>query len=130
MNPQNPTSIILRIITYCSCKQSQFSIIEFFELEALMMKNVISKLVEVMREPDFSNNILDAPDNIVQMDETVLNYKCKNHQGRLPHDRIGSLCIVEFKEKIIRSFACVKSNKEAITWIPIITRIVANYSII
>ncbi|KCZ77689.1 hypothetical protein H311_01297 [Anncaliia algerae PRA109] len=63
------------------------------------------------------------------MDKTVLNYKCKSHQGRLPHDRTDSLCIVELKEKIIRSFTCAIPNKEPIIWIPIITKNVANNSI-
>ncbi|KCZ76282.1 hypothetical protein H311_02724 [Anncaliia algerae PRA109] len=56
------------------------------------------------------------------MDETVLNYKCKSHQGCFSRDRTDSLCIVEFKEKIIRSFTCAISNKEPITRIPINTK--------
>ncbi|KCZ81931.1 hypothetical protein H312_00692, partial [Anncaliia algerae PRA339] len=61
---------------------------------------------------------------------TMLNYKCKSRRGGSLHNRTDSLCIVEYKERIVRAFACVIPNKEASTLIPIITRNVANNSII
>ncbi|KCZ75378.1 hypothetical protein H311_03647 [Anncaliia algerae PRA109] len=91
--------IILKILIKYSCRQSQFSIIESFDLEALTIKKVISKLVEVMPEPDFSNNKLGGPESIVQIDKTMLNYKCKGHQGRSPHNRTDPYALLNIKKE-------------------------------
>ncbi|KCZ74910.1 hypothetical protein H311_04120 [Anncaliia algerae PRA109] len=101
-----------------------------FDLEALTIKNIISKLVEVMPEPDFGNNKLGGPESIVQIDKSMFSIKCKSHQGRSPHNRTDSLCIFEYKERIVKDFACVIANIGASTLVSIITRNVANNSII
>ncbi|KCZ77757.1 hypothetical protein H311_01225 [Anncaliia algerae PRA109] len=83
-----------------------------------------------MPKLNFSNNKLGGPESILQIGVTMLNYKNKSHRGRSPHIRTDSLCIVEYKERIVRLFSRVIPNKEASTLIPIITRNVANNSLI
>jgi transposase-like protein len=93
-------------------------------------EKVISKLVSLIPPPDFSNDKLGGPGSIVQIDETMLNYKCKSHRGRSPSNRTDSLCIVEVRNGITRAFACVIPDKTASTLIPIICSQVASNSTI
>lgn len=81
-----------------------------------------------MPSPDFTENKLGGPGRIVQIDETMLNYKCKSHRGRSPSNRTDSLCMVEFTERITRAYATVIPNKCANTLIPIICNQVAPHS--
>ncbi|KCZ78483.1 hypothetical protein H311_00483, partial [Anncaliia algerae PRA109] len=61
----------------------------------------------------------------VQVDETMLNFKCKGHRGHSPENRTDALVIVECTIKIDRVFAKVIPNKEANTIVPIICENVA-----
>ena len=60
----------------------------------------------------------------------MLNYKCKSHRGRSPLNRTDALCIVEVKEKIVKSFARVIPDKKKETIIPIIVAQVLLNSVI
>ncbi|KCZ78374.1 hypothetical protein H311_00594 [Anncaliia algerae PRA109] len=79
---------------------------------------------------DFHDNKQAGPHSIVQIDETMLNYKCKSHRGRSPSNKSDSLCIVEVSNKIIRAFATLISDKKESTIVPIICNQVASNSII
>ena len=68
--------------------------------------------------------------NIVQIDETMLNYKCKSHRGRSSSNRTDALCIVEVRHGIKRAYACIIPNKESATLIPIIQKYVYSGSVI
>jgi hypothetical protein len=46
-------------------------------------------------KPDFNNDKLCGPVCTVQVDETILNYKCKSHRGRSHENMTDALCIVE-----------------------------------
>ena len=48
----------------------------------------------------------------VQIDETMLNYKCKSHRGRLPTNRTDCICLVEVRVKIERAYAVCIPNKK------------------
>ena len=68
---------------------------------------MLDKLVSKISKIEFENSKLGGPGAVVQIDETMLNYKCKSHRGRSPGNRTDSLCIVEVTNKITRAFACV-----------------------
>ncbi|KCZ78295.1 hypothetical protein H311_00674 [Anncaliia algerae PRA109] len=60
----------------------------------------------------------------MQVDETMLNFKCKFHRGRSANNKSDALCIVEVGSHITRAFATVTPNKEKATILPIIKIIV------
>lgn len=123
--------IIIRIISkYCS-RQPLYSIKNAIDgVSKCVVEKVIAKLVSYMPEPDFSENKLGGPGKIVQIDETMLNFKCKSHRGRSSSNRTDSLCIVEVSERITKAFAVVIPDKRATTLLPIICRQVAANSVI
>ncbi|KCZ75679.1 hypothetical protein H311_03339 [Anncaliia algerae PRA109] len=57
-------------------------------------------------------NKLGGPSNIVQIDETVMNYKSKSHRGRSPLNMTDALCIVEFTDKITKAYATTIFDKK------------------
>jgi hypothetical protein len=63
----------------------------------------------------------------VQIDETMLNYKCKNHRSRSAENKTEALTIVEVVQgKITRVYARVIINKSISSIIPVvIERVVA-----
>ncbi len=67
---------------------------------------------------------------MVQIDETMLNYKAKSHRGRSPSNKTDSLCIVEVDTRITRAYATVLNDKKVSTLIPIICSQVASNSVI
>ncbi|KCZ81071.1 hypothetical protein H312_01495 [Anncaliia algerae PRA339] len=73
-----------------------------------------------MPEVDLSANKHGGTGFIVQIDETMLNYKYKGLRGRSPENKTDALYIVEFKDKITRVFIKILENKKATTIIPII----------
>ena len=91
---------------------------------------MISKLFNHLQLKEPISVKFGGPDKHVQIDETMLNYKCKSHRGRSPTNRTDALCIVEYNGKITRVFACVIPNKLQSTLVPIICNNVASGSII
>ncbi|KCZ82385.1 hypothetical protein H312_00043 [Anncaliia algerae PRA339] len=91
---------------------------------------VIKKLIGLIPQTDFFENKLGGPGCIVQMDKTMLNFKCKSHRGRSRENKTDSLCILEYNGNIKRIFAQIIRNKKQNTLIPIICRQVASGSII
>ncbi|KAG0419258.1 hypothetical protein DMUE_6377, partial [Dictyocoela muelleri] len=101
-----------------------------FDVNPRIIERIIKKLVDKIPEVDFSNNKLGGPGRIVQIDETMLNFKCKSHRGRPPGNKTDALCIIEINNKITRVFATVIPDKKAETIIPIIFNQVTPNSII
>ncbi|KCZ77900.1 hypothetical protein H311_01083 [Anncaliia algerae PRA109] len=122
--------VIIRIIVKYSTRQPMYSIKNSMSVGERTIERVIKALIAKIPSPDFSSNKLGGPRKIVQIDETILNYKCKSHRGRSPSNKTDSLCIIEFENKITRVFATCIPNKKAETLIPIICRQVASNSII
>ncbi|KCZ76772.1 hypothetical protein H311_02224 [Anncaliia algerae PRA109] len=60
----------------------------------------------------------------------MLNFKCKDHRGRLPQNKTDGLCIVEVGNQITRAFATVIENKKSEHIMPIICSQVASGSIV
>jgi transposase-like protein len=123
--------LILQIIIRYACKTSRNSIVLYFgNINKSTISKIIGDLIGKMPYPNFNDNKLGGPNHIVQVDETMLNYKCKSHRGRSPTNKTDALCIVEFSNNITRVFATVIPNKSSATLIPIICEQVAPNSII
>ena len=121
---------IMKIIIKYATRTPRFSIIDAITMKKKFVLKVIDKLILLMPVTDFCNNKLGGPGINVQVDETMLNYKCKSHRGRSPLNRTDSICIVEFVNNITRAYASVIPNKSQATLVPIIMQQVANGSII
>ena len=122
--------LIMRIVAKFGTRQSVYSIKRSLDLSKNSVDKVVHRLITKMPRVDFSNNKLGGPGFVVQIDETMLNYKVKSHRGRSPTNRTDSLCIVETDGNIKRAFACVIPNKRASTLVPIICSQVASNSMI
>lgn len=122
-------TIFLILIKY-AIKTPLHSIIDHSTLSHGLVEKIINNLIDTIPQPDFSNNKLGGVKHIVQIDETMLNYKCKSHRGRSPANRTDALCIVEVGQRITRAYASVIPDKRSRTIIPIIMSQVAPNSII
>ncbi|KCZ77811.1 hypothetical protein H311_01172, partial [Anncaliia algerae PRA109] len=78
----------------------------------------------------FTSNILAGPFKIIQIDETMLNFKVKSHRERSPHNKSDALCIVGKGMEHTKAFATIFSNKKESTFVLIICSKVAENSII
>ncbi|KAG0439310.1 hypothetical protein DMUE_2518 [Dictyocoela muelleri] len=87
------------------------SIINFLNLDNNTVYKIIRKLVEKMPYHDFSENKFRGEVRIVQIDETMLNFKVKSHRGRSPQNRTDELAIIEYDEGIKCVFACTIDAK-------------------
>jgi transposase-like protein len=125
-----PLPFIMRVIGKYCARQPLNSIIESLSNEKINIEKIITKLVRLIPQSDFSLEKLGGVGSIVQIDETMLNYKCKSHRGRSPTNRTDSLVIVEVRSGITKAFAKVIPNKTKETMIPIIVSQVAPNSII
>lgn len=121
---------IFRILIKYSVGTSQSTLIKANEKDPKIIEKIINKLLNLIPKSDFSKNKLGGPGCIVQIDETMLNYKCKSHRGRSPGNRTDALCIVEVDSKITRAFASVIPNKKESTLVPIIVNQVCDSSVI
>ncbi len=74
---------------------SQAEIFRAFNSYETPIKKVIEKLRNIIPPPDFSNSKLGGDGFVVQVDETMMNFKCKSHCGRSPDNRTDALYIVE-----------------------------------
>ncbi|KAG0421376.1 hypothetical protein DMUE_6295, partial [Dictyocoela muelleri] len=125
-----PLKDVFHIILLYISRMSRISIINYLDMNRCTILKIIGKIIDNIPNPDFSSNKLGGENMIIQADETMLNYKIKNHRGRAPTNRTDALCIIEFDQKIKRVFACVIPNKEEITLVPIICSQVASNSTI
>ena len=76
-------------------------------LSARTIDSIIAKLLELIPKPDFSERKLGGPGKNVQIDETMLNYKCKSHRGRSPTNKTDALCIIETDCVDKNAYACI-----------------------
>lgn len=121
---------ILRTIIRYACSTQRYSINLSLDINEKTIRKIIDALIERIPSTDFSDNKLGGPGLRVEIDETMLNYKCKSHRGRSAANHTDALCIVEASEGAKRVFACTINDKKASTLIPIICRNVANNTII
>ncbi|KAG0420036.1 hypothetical protein EQH57_0322 [Dictyocoela roeselum] len=116
---------IFLIILFFISRVPRFSMINYLKINKNTILKVVNKIIEKMPDPNFYFDKLGGENKIVQIDETMLNYKVKSHRGRPPKNRTDALCIIEFDGEIKRVFACIIENKEEETIVPIICSQVA-----
>ncbi|KCZ79693.1 hypothetical protein H312_02918, partial [Anncaliia algerae PRA339] len=107
------------VIKYSYFQQS-YSIKNSLDISKCSVNRILKKLINIIPDAYYEKQKLGGPGFIVQVDETMLNFKCKSHKGRPPNNKADALCIIEFKNKATRCFATVIYKKEAKTIIPII----------
>lgn len=123
-------AMVLRIIGKWVLNNTRASITESTNVSDKTVKSIIDELVKRIPNIDFSRDKLGGLDRIVQIDETMLNYKVKSHRGRAPSNRSDALVIVEYVNSVTRVFACVIQDKKASTVLPVILRQVVPGSLV
>ncbi|KAG0441064.1 hypothetical protein DMUE_1322 [Dictyocoela muelleri] len=106
-----------------------FLIKNYLRRDLRVIERIIQRLVDVIHKPDYSDKKLFEC-RIVQIDETMTNYKCKSHSSRSSSNRAEALCIVEVINGIIKVFATVVQDKTRETILLIILSQVAPNSTI
>ncbi|KAG0437724.1 hypothetical protein DMUE_3528 [Dictyocoela muelleri] len=125
-----PLKEIFKIVLCYIARMPRYSIINFFNFSKKTILKTIDKIIDRIPDPDFSSDKMGGAGKIVQVDETMLNYKAKSHRGRSPSNKTDAICIIEFENNIKRVFATVIENKDEFTLVPIICSQVAANSII
>ncbi|KCZ78689.1 hypothetical protein H311_00273 [Anncaliia algerae PRA109] len=111
--------IMLVIVRY-SCFMQVYSIKAALNLSPRTIERIMKKLIQKIPETNFESSKLGGPKFVVEIDETMLNFKCKSHRGRSPSNKTDALCIVEVGQKITRAFAKIIPNKKIETILPIV----------
>jgi L-fucose mutarotase/ribose pyranase (RbsD/FucU family) len=122
---------IIRIIVCYATSQQIFSIVRSLGFYETSILKLLKKLFGLIPDPDFLKNKLGYKKN-VQVDETMLKYKCNSHRGQSAWNKKGILCIVEYKNynKKTKAFAVVFPNKRQTVIVPFIINNVSVGSII
>jgi transposase-like protein len=106
------------------------SILQLLGVSRSTLQKLLDKIIGFMETSNNSAPMMGGPGTIVQVDETMLNYRCKSHRGRSPSNRTDAICIVEVRSAICRVLAEVIHDKSASTLLPIIIRRVLSGSTI
>ncbi|KCZ77887.1 hypothetical protein H311_01095, partial [Anncaliia algerae PRA109] len=122
--------VVLQIVTKYACRQPRHSIKSSLDVSDSLIVKVINKISNLIPSTDFTSKKLGGPFKIIQIDETMLNFKVKSHRGRSPHNRSDALCIIEKGMEHTKAFATIIPDKKESTLVPIICSQVAENSII
>ncbi|KAG0436310.1 hypothetical protein DMUE_4286 [Dictyocoela muelleri] len=74
--------LIIKVIIMYAARMPIFSIKNYLRRYIRVIERIFQRLADVITGPDYSDNKLGRFGQIVQIDETLLNYKCKSHRGR------------------------------------------------
>ncbi|KAG0434332.1 hypothetical protein DMUE_5224, partial [Dictyocoela muelleri] len=99
--------MVLQIILFYVARMPRSGMINYLNLVRSTILRIINKIVDRIPDPDFSSNKFGGDGKIVQVDETMLNYKIKSYRGKASTNRTDALCIIEFENEIKRVFACI-----------------------
>lgn len=114
-------SLVLKVLLRWVGGQQRSSIINTLNLTEPTLRKVFTKLIVLMNIDNKKQPKLGGPGYVVQIDETMLNYKVKSHRGRSAYNKSDALCIVEVKDNMVKKvWAQVIENKKIETIIPII----------
>lgn len=106
------------------------SIVSTIQISFPTVKKIFDLLFDKMKDHNEIQPKLGGIGTIVQVDETMMNYKCKSHRGRSPSNRTDALCIVECRPCICKVWAQVIPDKSIQTILPIICERVFSNTII
>ncbi|KCZ77029.1 hypothetical protein H311_01964 [Anncaliia algerae PRA109] len=84
---------ILKILIRWSHKTPITNIAQNLGISHAAIKKLITKFISLQESFDIRTNKAGGPGKIVQVDETMLNYKCKSHKGRSSRNKSDVLCI-------------------------------------
>ncbi|KCZ74612.1 hypothetical protein H311_04420 [Anncaliia algerae PRA109] len=96
---------VFKVLGFFACKIQDASIIRNLSISKNTLKKIKDKLFYLMKLDYDKMNKLGGPSTIVQIDETMMNYKCKSHRGRSPLNKTDAFCTVEFTDKITKAYA-------------------------
>lgn len=117
------------LLRWCDGNNIQ-TIITTIQISFPTVRKIFDLLFEKMEVDNNNQPKLGGLGTIVQVDETMMNYKCKSHRGRSPLNRTDALCIVECRPFISKVWAQIIPDKSIITILPIICQRVLSNSII
>ncbi|KCZ78859.1 hypothetical protein H311_00095 [Anncaliia algerae PRA109] len=101
--------------------QRQEKILEKLNVSYSVYRKIINKVILKISENNLINLIkFGGFGCLVEIDETMMNFKVKSHRGRSPSIKTDALCFVEFNEKITKCFATCIPNKKSETILPLI----------
>lgn len=120
----------MKIVLWYVCRQQRYSIVRVVPVNKKRIPAVLDKLMSRMKVQNFKSDKLGGFGNVVQVDKTMLNHKCKSGRGQGTTNTIDSLCVIVFLCQITRVFAGVKSNKTQATTGLLICAQLANGSLI
>lgn len=120
----------LKVLIRYSARQCQHSILSTVGISKPTLRKLFKTITSKMKFENEQARKLGGPGTVVQIDETMLNFKCKSHRGRSPENRTDALVIVECSPHISRVWAEVIPNKQKETILPIICNHVVNGSVI
>lgn len=124
---------LLRALSRLAGKQPSYSILKTLDISSPTLRKLKKLLRTKMAEENILLPKLGGYGKIVNIDETMLNFKVKSHRGRSPTNRSDAICIAEVDvatKKVTRMWAEVIPNKESATLLPIIKSHVLEYSTI
>ncbi|KAM0684830.1 hypothetical protein COBT_003962, partial [Conglomerata obtusa] len=86
---------ILKILIRYSGNQTRHSILQTIMISKPTLHKIMHELIALMKIENSQIRPLGGPGSVVQIDETMLNYRCKSHRGRSPTNRTDALVIAE-----------------------------------
>lgn len=125
--------LLMKIILRYAGKQIGASILNTIDISRPTYRKLMKVINNRMKIENEKMRKLGGVGSIVQVDETMMNYKCKSHRGRSSNNMTHCLCIVECNAstgKIQKVYAQIIPNKKATTIIPIICSHVNEHSTI
>ncbi|KCZ82174.1 hypothetical protein H312_00452 [Anncaliia algerae PRA339] len=100
----------IRVIIKFAVRQSFYSLKNSLDVDKNTVEKIIKNIKDLMPNSDYKDNILGEPDVVVQIDETMLNFKVNGYYGRSTLNKTDSLCIVEVKNGITLAFDNIIEN--------------------
>ncbi|KCZ81262.1 hypothetical protein H312_01340 [Anncaliia algerae PRA339] len=96
-----------------------------------LYRKIADKIIEKIKIYNLQHPLrLGGFGKIVQIDETMLNFKCKSHRGRSSRNKTDAICIIEYDNKITKCFTKIIEDKSIATILPIINNVVIGGSTI
>lgn len=112
---------ILKVLIRYSCNQQRCSILSSIDISAPSLKKILLLLNTYMKNANSKEKKLGGFGTHVQVDETMLNYKCKSHRGRSTSNKTDAITIVEVKNGVTtKVHAEIIIDKSINTIMPII----------
>ncbi len=104
-NYNTDIQLLFRIVIKYDSGISRANLLQSFEGLETYIEKIVQSIKNKILIPDFSNSKPGTSGFIVQVDETMMNFKIKGIRSKSPTNRTDALCIVEVGLGIIKVFA-------------------------